>query len=301
MNHLRFLRYVDEVARAGSVRQAAERLHVTPSAVVRRIQDLEDELGTPIFERLPRGMRLTAAGEMFVHYIRTRAADLQQVLSRIEEFRGLKRGTVRLVASQALASRFLPQAVTAFRKTHPLVTFDVMVGNHAQAIRALRSMEADLALAFNLEPEIDITRLHVIEQKLVAIMHESHPLADRDTLRLRDCLDYPLVLPHDDAGGRQLLNRMLSRTSGRLNTVIESNNFEFLRACLRYDSFVSFRFTLGAVSGGDDGIVSRSIEDRGSPRAEMVLAALRGRQLPVITYAFAEHIKDLLDALRPAP
>jgi DNA-binding transcriptional LysR family regulator len=301
MNHLRFLRYVDEVARAGSVRQAAERLHVTPSAVVRRIQDLEDELGTPIFERLPRGMRLTAAGEMFVHYIRTRAADLQQVLSRIEEFRGLKRGTVRLAASQALASRFLPQAVTAFRKTHPLVTFDVMVGNHAQAIRALRSMEADLALAFNLEPEIDITRLHVIEQKLVAIMHESHPLADRDTLRLRDCLDYPLVLPHDDAGGRQLLNRMLSRTSGRLNTVIESNNFEFLRACLRYDSFVSFRFTLGAVSGGDDGIVSRSIEDRGSPRAEMVLAALRGRQLPVITYAFAEHIKDLLDALRPAP
>src|SRR5258708_6843898 len=55
MNHLRFLRYVDEVARPGSIRQAAERLHVAPSAVNRRILDLEDELGTPIFERLPRG------------------------------------------------------------------------------------------------------------------------------------------------------------------------------------------------------------------------------------------------------
>jgi hypothetical protein len=86
-----------------------------------------------------------------------------------------------------------------------------------------------------------------------------------------------------------------------MNAVIESNNFEFLRACLRHDSFVSFRFTLGAISGGDDGIVSRSFEDRGSPRSEMVLAALRGRQLPVITYAFAEHIKELLDALRPVP
>ena len=76
MNHLRLLRYVDEVARVGSIRQAAERLHVAPSAVNRRIQDIEDELGTPIFERLPRGMRLTAAGELFVRYIRGRAADL---------------------------------------------------------------------------------------------------------------------------------------------------------------------------------------------------------------------------------
>src|SRR5712692_1811533 len=75
MNHLRFLHYVDEVARVGSVRQAAERLHVAASAVNRRVQDIEDELGTPIFERLPRGMRLTAAGELFVRYIRSRAAD----------------------------------------------------------------------------------------------------------------------------------------------------------------------------------------------------------------------------------
>jgi len=60
MNHLRFLRYADEVARAGSIRQAAERLHVAPSAVNRRIQDIEEELGTPIFERLPRGRARSA-------------------------------------------------------------------------------------------------------------------------------------------------------------------------------------------------------------------------------------------------
>ncbi|RYF67418.1 MAG: LysR family transcriptional regulator, partial [Comamonadaceae bacterium] len=78
MNHLRLLRYVDEVARVGSIRQAAERLHVAPSAVNRRIQDIEEELGTPLFERLPRGMRLTAAGELFVRYIRARGAELER-------------------------------------------------------------------------------------------------------------------------------------------------------------------------------------------------------------------------------
>ena len=171
MNHLRLLRYVDEVARVGSIRQAAERLHVAPSAVNRRIQDIEDELGTPIFERLPRGMRLTAAGELFVRYIRSRAADLERVQSEIEELQGLRRGRVRIVASQALAPRFLPGVISAFRASHPLVAFDVRIGDHVQAAAALRGLETDLALVFNLAPEADIERSSVVEQKLMAIMH----------------------------------------------------------------------------------------------------------------------------------
>ena len=74
MNHLRHLRYIDEIARCGSIRLAAERLHVAASAVNRRLLDIEDELGTPVFERLPRGMRLTAAGELFIQYVRERGA-----------------------------------------------------------------------------------------------------------------------------------------------------------------------------------------------------------------------------------
>ena len=207
MNHLRFLRYADEVARAGSIRQAAERLHVAPSAVNRRIQDIEEELGTPIFERLPRGMRLTTAGELFMRYVRGRAAELDQVRSEIEELKGLRRGTVRVVASQALAPRFLPQAIQAFRQSHPLVAFDVRIGDHVQAAEALRSFGTDLALVFNLAPESDIERSASLEQRLVALMHAQHPLARRTGggLRLRDCADYPLVLPNRDTGGRQLL------------------------------------------------------------------------------------------------
>ena len=112
MNHMRFLKYVDEIARAGSIRQAAERLHVAPSAVNRRLQDIEDELGTPIFERMPRGMRLTAAGELFIRYVRTRNAQLEQVRSQIEELKGLRRGTVRLVVSQACSAAGWPRSAS---------------------------------------------------------------------------------------------------------------------------------------------------------------------------------------------
>jgi DNA-binding transcriptional LysR family regulator len=293
MNHLRFLRYVDEVARVGSIRQAAERLHVAPSAVNRRIQDLEDELGTPIFERMPRGMRLTAAGELFVRYIRSRNAELDGVRSQIEELKGMRRGTIKITASQALATSFLPKAVAAFREHHPLVGFEVRISDHGQALSALRAFDVDLGMVFNLAPEPDIEAIAQFDQKLVAVMHRDHPLASQAQLQLRDCADYTVVLPDRELGGRQMLDRFLMRRSFKLRPMVESNSFEFLRGCLYYQQAISFQIDIGAVPDGGD-LVARDIADRNFPRGRLVLASLRGRQLPVIVHAFAEHLQRML-------
>ena len=295
MNHLRFLNYLDEVARAGSFRQAAERLHIAPSAVIRRIQDLEEELGTPLFERLPRGVRLNAAGELFVAYIRTRSAQLDQVRSEIEDLQGLRRGKLKLVASQALAPAFLPKAIAGFRRQHPLVEVQARIGDHLQAVLALREFETDLALVFNLESEPDIERIGEFEQKLVATMHRDHPLAQKPELKIRDCIDFPLVLPGPEIGGRQLLDRFLARSSVKLRPVVESNSFEFMRGYLYHEQAITFQIAIGAVTDGD-ALVAREISDRGFPKGLLVLASLRGRQLPVIAHAFAEHLRMALAA-----
>lgn len=298
MNHLRFLKYFDEVARVGSIRQAAERLHVAPSAVNRRIQDLEAELDTPLFERLPRGMRLTAAGELFVRYVRDRSSALDDVRSQIEELQGMRRGSVKIVASQALAPQFMPQLVADFRRAHPLVEFQVRIGDHVQALRELRAFETDLVLVFNLAPEPDLQVVGQFEQRLVATMHRSHPLAQRaGGVRLRECMDHPLVLPNREVGGRQLLERYLVRSSVKLRPVIESNSFEFLRGCLRHGHAISFQIAIGAVSEGGE-FVSREITDRQFPGGHLVLAHLRGRQLPVVAHAF---MADTMAALAQAP
>lgn len=299
MNHLRFLTYVDEVARAGSIRQAADRLHIAPSAVNRRILDIEEELGTPLFERLPRGVRLTAAGELFVAYIRSRSAQLEQVRSEIEDLQGLRRGSVKLVASQALAPAFLPREVATFRATHPHVGVQVTIADHLQAIRSLRGFETDLALVFNLAADSDIERIAEIEQKLVAIMHRNHPLAGRQDLRLRDCVEYPLVLPTHDLGGRQLLEQFLVRSSIKLRPLVESNSFEFMRGYLYHEQGISFQIAIGAVTEGDE-LIAREISDRGFPGGQLVLASLRGRQLPVTAHAFARQLTTALNAAATA-
>ena len=88
--------YVDAVAAHGSIRKAAEALHVASSAVNRRILDLEGEIGFPLFERLPRGVRPTAAGELFLVYVRRSLKELRQLEAQIDGLRGSDNDVAKL-------------------------------------------------------------------------------------------------------------------------------------------------------------------------------------------------------------
>ena len=99
MLHSRLLTYVDEVARTGSIRKAASHLNVAASAISRQILALETELGTPIFQRLPRKLILTAAGEVLVGHIRQTLKELTRAQSKIEELKGLRRGEITVARS----------------------------------------------------------------------------------------------------------------------------------------------------------------------------------------------------------
>ena len=114
MKHLLPLKYIDAVADAGSIRQAAERLAITSTALNRRVIAMEEELGVPIFERLPRGVRLSTAGEILVHHIRSQISDFERVKSQIADLSGERRGHVSIACSQALLPYFLPFGLYAW-------------------------------------------------------------------------------------------------------------------------------------------------------------------------------------------
>lgn len=298
MRHLRFLRYVDEVARAGSIRKAAEQLHVTASAVNRRVMDLEEELGAPLFERRARGVRLTAAGELFVRYIREQSGDVERMRSQIEDLKGFRRGTVRIACSQALALDFLPREIAAYRAQFPLVQFDVKVFDHEQAMASLAAYEVDLVLVFRPPFLANFQPLMSLQQRLVALMAVDHPLSGRRTIRLSDCVGYPVALAERSLGGRQLLTEVLVRSNLRFDIAAESNSFEFLRGMVLRDNVISFQIEIGAVESNE--LAVRHIDDRDVPRADLVLGQLRGRNLPVPAAKFAEQLARVMEAMRAA-
>jgi len=92
--------YVDAIARAGSIRKAAETVHVAASALNRQLRELETDMGVELFERLPRGMRPTGAGEMLLAHIRQQKRDFEQLNARIGELRGMRRAQIRITAHE---------------------------------------------------------------------------------------------------------------------------------------------------------------------------------------------------------
>jgi DNA-binding transcriptional LysR family regulator len=299
MKHLRILDYVSEVARLGSIRRAAERLNVTASAVNRRIADLEEELGAPLFERRPRGVRLTAAGEVFVHYLRRQNGEVERMKSQIEDLKGLRRGTIRIACSQALALEFLPRQIAEFRKSYPLVSFEVRVVDHELAMAALATYDVDLVVVFRPAFLPNFQPLMTLEQKLVVLMARDHPLAKRKQLRLSDCAVYPVALPQRSIGGRQLLDEALARRRLTFNIGAESNSFELLRGLVIHAGLLSFQIQIGAVPPANRfGLVSRDIDGRDVPRANLVIGRLRERNLPIATAVFAESLIRKLENIR---
>jgi DNA-binding transcriptional LysR family regulator len=298
VKHLRILSYVDEVARSGSIRKAAERLNVTASAVNRRIADLETELGAPLFDRRPRGVRLTSAGEVFIHYLRAHNGEVERMKSQIEDLKGLRRGTVRIACSQALALDFLPRQIAEFRKHHPLVSFELKVVDHEWAMAALAAYEVDLVVVFRPPFLANFQPLMTLEQQLVVVMAKRHPLASKKKLRLSDCAGYPIAMPERSIGGRQLLEEASVRSRLTFNIAAESNSFEMLRGLVLHANLISFQIQIGTMPAGNKlGLVAREMDGRDVPRANLVVGRLRGRNLPIPTAVFAETLTRNLEAM----
>ncbi len=289
MKHLRTLSCIADVARSGSIRQSAERLNITPSALTRRIQDFEEELGSPLFDRTAQGMRLNSAGELFVQHVRDQAADLDRVRAQIADLSGLRRGHIAIVCSQAFADTVVPDEIGAFRARFPNVSFLVQVRDHAQATAALVSHDAELALILQppLIPELQV--LFTCDRQICAIMDRSHPLAGSGPVRLRECFRFPVAMPDRSLSIRHVLDAAIARSGLAVTTAIESGSIEFLRNYVRRENVVSFETPVGLPTGRA-GLVVREIDRRDLAPLQVALCQLRGRKLSLPSAKFVDQV-----------
>ncbi len=296
MRYLKTFDLIEAVVRAGSFRKAAEDTNLTASALNRRIQGFEDEFGWPIFERLPRGVRLNPAGELLMHHIRSQKTDLARVQSQVADLSGQRRGHVSLACSQALLPYFVPEQVALYRAQHPNVTFSVHVRDRMQAENELASFNSDLALVFEPIHMVQFEVLYALPQKVHAVFRKDSPLCAKETLRLRDCLDQKLVLPSVAYGVRHLLETAANRRDLVLNPSVQTESFEMLRHYVTQENAVGFQIPIGLNAEQQTNIAHRPLSEQDVPMGHLYLGQMRGRTLPVASAKFAQQLMVALAA-----
>ena len=239
MLHGRALRYIDEVARQGSIRKAAKTLHVAASAVNRYILELEEELQAPIFERLPRGLKLTSSGEILIQHIRETLQAHQRMRAQIQSLKGLNRGEVVIATMATLAAGRIAEIVAAYREKHPQVSLRIMVGDRTTVAEMVALGQADLAIAYNLPDDTRLQRAAEFRHALGAVVAPTHPLATRSSVRMSDCLLYPLVLADRSLSLREVVEAT-APARATLVPVVETNSMELMKRLARTAPHITF-------------------------------------------------------------
>ena len=298
MKHLTTFRVIDAIARTGSIRSAAEQLSLTASAVQRRLQAYEEEIGFRIFDRNPQGVELNSAGELVIMHVRQTFAETGKLTSRLADLSGMRRGEVRIGCSQALVPYFLPRHISAYQANYPNVNFDVMVLEHRNADWALAEHSIDLAIVFVAADVPEFKTLLGVRQRLTAVMAIDHPLSKFEQLRLRQCYEYQIASPTEGFGSRAMIKAALKEKSYARPAELESNSFEYLKAHVANNQAITFQIEIGAPlpPAHSPSLTARLLDSRDVPSGTLWMGQLAGRSLSIAASRFAEQIgRDLSD------
>jgi DNA-binding transcriptional LysR family regulator len=192
---LRHLRYFVGVGEEQHFGRAAERLHIAQPALSRQIQDLEGELGFALFDRLPRGVRLNAAGNLFLTDARRILQDVAEAKLRAERIALGKAGTLRIGIATALSWHGLVvDSFRQFRSEQPDAQLELHHLLSIHQIDAIMSGRLDAGFAAGLIPlHKNLAHWEFARDRMVLAVPEGHPLTTRKQIRLRDLRNVPFV------------------------------------------------------------------------------------------------------------
>ena len=192
---LRHLRYFVGVGEEEHFGRAARRLHVAQPALSRQIQDLERELGFALFDRLPRGVKLSAAGTLFLSEARRILQDVEEAKLRAERIALGKAGTLRVGIATAVSWHGLvAECFHEFRRDHADAELFLHHMLSVHQVDAVSSGKLDAGFAAGLLPlREDVASWKFAADRMLLAVPEDHPLTKRRNVRLRDLRDLPFV------------------------------------------------------------------------------------------------------------
>jgi DNA-binding transcriptional LysR family regulator len=234
------LAYFAEVADSGSVRSAADRLYVAPSAVSRQISKLEELLGVTLFDRRAGGMHLTEAGRLLHEHTSRSERDLKRTVAAMEDLHGLGGGEIEIATVEGMIEDFVPEAISAFRIRHPAIRFNVRVASALHVLEAVTNDEVDIGIALNVPKRREIVVMKSMPQPIRLYCNPDNPLARARKLSLETFDQTNLALQETSFWIRRVVDDAFGAHGLTAKPAIVTNSLLLLKSLVRNGPTVTF-------------------------------------------------------------
>jgi LysR family nitrogen assimilation transcriptional regulator len=229
---LRQFRYFIHAARRQNFRRASEDLRVAQSALTRQIQYLEQELGFLLFDRIKRGVRLTAAGQRLLERSQYILGEVDRLKETLQIEAHVPSGPASLAAPPSIGRLLFAKLAQTFLKSYPKVTLSLLEGWTSNAMGQLRRGELSLAIVTDPPPDPLLEYTHLFTESIYLVGRPDDPCLKKRSLEVRSLADLPLVMTSKTNRSRQLIENSAAREGARLNVRLELESPETLQHLL---------------------------------------------------------------------
>jgi DNA-binding transcriptional LysR family regulator len=290
------LRILIEVANSGSFSAAAEVLSYTQASVSQQIAALESETGVTLLERLPRGVRLTPAGEVLLEYAEGIIARLHAAEAEMAAIAGLRGGQLRMASFPTAGATLMPLAIAIFRAQHPEVELSLAEGEPEEIAPRLSAGEFDLALLFEFEGISDLlgpelSRQPLFEDPMFLALPADHALAQRRTLRLENLRAEAWIQTSAESACARHVVRSCHAAGFEPIVSFESDDYQTVQGLVAAGVGVALIPKL-ALAGAREDIAIRALSPR-SPVREVIAATPAGTRLTAAAAAMRQILADV--------
>lgn len=220
---LRHLQYLLTVAEEGSFTRAAEKLYISQPALSQQVRQLEDELGALLLDRTGKGIRLTAAGDLFSRYARKIFCQIEEAKLALHELEGMQRGSLTVGTVQTVNAYLIPQVVADFAEAYPAVSLKIDELPASELENALDEGNLQLAISFVPPANNTLEWETLFNEQLVLIVSKEHELAGRESLNISDLQNVPLVLLSKNYCTRRLAENSAQEAGIEFKVAAEMN------------------------------------------------------------------------------
>jgi LysR family hydrogen peroxide-inducible transcriptional activator len=224
------LRYFCAVAKHGTFTRASEVEHVAQPSLSQQILKLEAELGSRLFDRLPRSAKLTVFGKAFLPKAERILRELEEAKTELQEMAGNEKGDVVVGIIPTIAAYLLPKLLKGFAARHPLITLKIIEDITPTLLQRLHDGTIDMAIAALPITEGDLASEELFEEKFYAVLPKTHRRASSKSISLTDLNREPFLLLKEGHCFRDSLIAACHKSKVTPSVVFESGQFATILA-----------------------------------------------------------------------